>query len=80
MGMVTERSGASSRVTLTATLEPSSTVYAACSKPTFTSGTSSSVMVTTVSLVPPADTPAGSVPKVSLTDSPSSSTVSDWPR
>ena len=44
---------------------------------TDTLGTSSSVMETTVSLVVPSVTPVGSVPKVSLTDSPSSSTESD---
>ena len=42
-----------------------------------TAGTSSSVMDTTLSLVVPAVIPVGSVPKVSFTDSPSSSTLSE---
>ena len=44
---------------------------------TVTDGTSSSVMEMVVSLVVPSVTPVGSVPKVSFTDSPSSSMVSD---
>ena len=42
-----------------------------------TPAVSSSVMETTLSFVVPAVTPVGSVPKVSLTDSPSSSTPSE---
>ena len=41
-----------------------------------TAGSSSSVMETVVSLVEPAVTPSGSMPKESFTFSPSSSTVS----
>ena len=74
--MVTVRSGSASSVTFTVTLLPSATVYVAEPKSTSTSGTSSSVMETTVSLVPPSVTPVGRLPKVSFTDSSSSSMVS----
>ena len=48
----------------------------AAPKLTFTPGTSSSVMLTVVSEVVPAVTRSGRVPKPSLTDSPSSLSVS----
>ena len=87
MGMVTVRSGSSDRVTVTVTSFSLVSVVCQrrrtpprCRSPhpnsTETDGTSSSVMETVVSLVVPSVTPVGrvSVPKVSLTDSPSSST------
>ena len=71
--MMTVRSGLAFNVTVTVTKLPSATVYVPCSKLTRMAGTSSSVIVTTASLVVPADTPAGRVlPKVSFTLSPSS--------
>ena len=77
MGTTTSRSGAALRVTVTVTVSPSSTGYVAESKLTVTLGTSSSLMETVVSGTLPLDTPAGrALPKVSLTLSPSSSTVS----
>ena len=76
MGMSTVRSGSALSVTVTTAEPPSGTEYDGCSNDTATDGTSSSVIETTVSLVVPADTRSGSVPKASLTLSPSSSTVS----
>ena len=58
------------------TVLPSAAVYVACSKATVTDGTSSSVIETTLSFTVPSEMPVGSVPKVSLTLSPSSSTLS----
>ena len=78
MVTVTARSGSSERVTLTVTVPPSATVYVDCSNSTSTSaGRSSSMMEITVSSVVPSVTPSGRVlPKVSFTDSSSSSMVS----
>ena len=79
MGMVTVRSGSALRVTRTVAELPSATVRAALWKFTVTSGTSSSVMETTVSLGETWVTVAGivgRVPKDNLTLSVSSSTVS----
>ena len=77
MGTTTSRSGAALRVTVTVSVSPSSTGYVAEPKLTSTAGTSSSLMETVVSGTLPLDTPAGNgLSKVSLTLSPSSSTVS----
>ena len=54
----------------------SSMVAGVCTRVTVPAGTSSSVMVTTLSSVVPAVTPSGKVPNDSLTLSPSSSTSS----
>ena len=75
-GIVTVRSGSALSLTVTVTVEPSLALYAALPKLTVTSGSSLSVMLTVDVLVVPAVTRAGSVPKASLTRSPSSLTVS----
>ena len=76
-GMTTVRSGSALSLTVTACVPPSGTVYASAPNDTVTCGSSSSVMVTTVSAVAPSDTPSGRfVAKASSTLSPSSSSAS----
>ncbi len=58
------------------TVSPSGTVYAVGLNDTVTSGWSLSVMLTVASVVAPALTRSGSVPKPSSTLSPSSSIMS----
>ena len=74
--MTTVRSGSALRVTVTACIPPSATVYAPAPNDAVTCGSSSSVMSKVTSVVVPACTPLGSVPKVSFTLSSSSSSVS----
>ena len=76
IGIVTVLSGSALRSTVTVMEFPSATEWMEALKLTVTVGTSPSVMDTTVSSTVPSETPAGSVPKVSSTDSSSSSMLS----
>ena len=77
MGMVTLRSGSALRLTVTVTaLPPSVAVYVAAPNCAVTWGWSLSVRFTVAVLCVPGLTSSGSVPKLRVTLSPSSSTLS----